>query len=374
MKIIHNLQSVDNPSAGPTNSVGHLSGHLAKRGHQVTVMTLGTQPASWPHASTLEVYDGLWSRLGLAPPRALAAFRRHGREAAILHGHGLWRLPNLFPLLLDRNAAARVVWSPRGMLSPWAWNHKARLKRPFWEMLQRPALERVDCFHATAENELEDVRRLRFRQPVAVIPNGVDLPEIADVPKVGRRVAFLSRIHEKKGVHLLLSAWRAVQDEFPTWELHIAGKIADDYGRNMLALAERLGANRVYFRGQLLGEEKRQLLAGSSLFVLPTFSENFGIAVAEAMAHGTPVLTTDETPWTDLAQRGCGWCIRPEEAALTETLRGALGLPLERLDAMGECARRWMDREYSWESVALMMERLYLWLAEGGARPDFVHG
>ena len=373
MKVIQALQSVDNMSAGPTHSVGYLSDLLVKHNHQVTVMALGKQPRIWPHASDLEVYGGPLSRFGMVPPAAIRAVKQHARETCIMHGHGIWRLSNLFPLLLNDNSAAKTVWSPRGMMSTWAWNFKSNLKQPFWNWLQRPSLERVNCFHATAENELEDVRRLEFKQPVAVIPNGVQMPVIRDIPKNNRRVVFLSRIHEKKGLHLLIPAWRTIQDRFPDWELHIAGKIRDDYGNKMVALAGDLGAERIFFLGEVLGDEKRQLLAGARLFVLPSFSENFGIAVAEAMAHGTPVITTNETPWTDLEQHYSGWCIHPCEKELTETLQKAMSLPLEQLDEMGEAARQWMERQYSWEVVAVMMDQFYCWLFYDGVKPDFIH-
>jgi glycosyltransferase involved in cell wall biosynthesis len=373
MKICQLLQSVDNPSAGPTNSVGQLSHYLARRKHSVTVMALGKSPNTWPHASSLEMFGGMFSGMGLVPFSAVLAVRRHALETSIMHGHGVWRLSNLFPLILGNHSQAKVVWSPRGMFSPWAWNYKSAVKRPFWHLLQKPALMRVDCFHATADNELDDIRRLNFRQPVAVIPNGVDIPDITGIAKEPNRVVFLSRIHEKKGLHLLIPAWRAIENSFPGWELHIAGKIIDDYGRKMVALAAELGTKHIQFRGEVLGEEKRQLLAGARLFVLPTFSENFGIAIAEAMAHGTPVITTYETPWTSLAKQGSGWCIEPSEAMLTETLRQALSLPPAELDMMGARARKWMERSYSWETVASMMENLYGWLLNNERKkPDYV--
>ena len=374
MRIIQVLQSVNNMSAGPTHSVGYLSDQLVKLDHQVTVMALGDMPDAWPHASSLDVYGGPLSRFGMVPPAAINTVKRHARETCIMHGHGIWRLSNLFPLLLNDNSATKTIWSPRGMMSTWAWGFKSNLKRPFWKFLQRPALERVNCFHTTAENELEDVRRLDFKQPVAVIPNGVQLPDISGIQKCNRRLVFLSRIHEKKGLHLLIPAWRAIQESFPDWELVIAGKIRDDYGNRMVKLAENLDTERIIFLGEVLGDQKRELLAGARLFVLPSFSENFGIAVAEAMAHGTPVITTDETPWTNLEQRNCGWCIRPCEKELTETLQKAMNLPLEQLDEMGAAARQWMEREYSWEAIAAMMNQSYSWLLYGGKKPDFIYG
>lgn len=215
MRIYQLLQGVDNLSAGPTYSVGLLSHYLALREHVVTVMALGKRTTAWPHASSLETYSSALCRLGLAPTDSIRNVRRRAKEPCIMHGHGVWRISNLFPCALSKDSQAKIVWSPRGMFSPWAWSFKSSLKRPFWHLLQKPALQRVNCFHATAECELEDIRRLNFKQPVAVIPNGVEIPDLSSCENKRNRVVFLSRIHDKKGLHLLIPAWRAIQDDFP---------------------------------------------------------------------------------------------------------------------------------------------------------------
>ncbi len=335
-------------------------------------MALGNQPEVWQHASSLEIYNGLLGRVGLPPLYALKTIRHRAKTPCIMHGHGVWRFSNLFPHALSKHSKAKVVWSPRGMFSPWAWNYRSAIKRPVWRLIQKPALQRVDCFHATANSELEDIRRLNFKQPVAIIPNGVDIPDISKNRNKRNRVVFLSRIHEKKGVHILIPAWRAIQSAFPEWELHIAGKVTDHYGRKMISLVDELGAKRINFRGEVLGEDKQKMLASARLFVLPTFSENFGIAIAEAMAHGTPVITTTETPWTDLKQRESGWCIPPGEIALTNALRHSLSLPKEELDRMGLQGRKWMAESYSWKSATSMMAELYAWLLGFSNKPDYV--
>ena len=372
MNITQILQGVDNLSAGPTYSVGFLAHHLAGRSHSVRVLSLGEEPTSWPYAAPLYIYGGRICRYGLAPYSAVRAVITLMTQPGILHGHGVWRISNLFPLLPGKHPMAKLVWSPRGMFSPWSWKHKAIVKRPFWHTLQKPALDRVDCFHATAPIELDDVRRVGFRQPVAVIPNGVELPYLPKFPKKGKQVVFLSRIHEKKGLHLLIPAWGELAKQFPDWELAIAGKLDSLYAEHVQQLVRENNIPRVTFLGEVLGEDKTNLLANARLFVLPTFSENFGIAIAEALAHAIPVITTVETPWTDLPERGCGWCIRPEQKALRDVLADAMARPLTELDAMGHAGRKWIAEDYGWENVAVMMELLYRWLLGEGSRPEFV--
>lgn len=258
------------------------------------------------------------------------------------------------------------------MFSSWSWEHKAVLKRPFWYGLQKPALNRVDCFHATAPSELDDVRRLGFQQPVAIIPNGVEIPDVSDISQKQKQIVFLSRIHPKKGLHLLIEAWSAVADRFSEWELLVAGKIDSPYGQRMVELARNISAPRIRFLGEVLGDDKRRLLASARLFVLPTFSENFGIAIAEALAHSTPVITTVETPWTQLEERGCGWCIYPKLEELKQVLASALHRSDAELDVMGRLGRKWVSTDFGWQKAAYMMEGVYEWLLFRSKKPKYV--
>lgn len=372
MRIQQIIQGVDNPSAGPTYSVARLADELHSLGHESSILTLGTQPASWPHPAPLRIYDGWLERNSGISLAMMYELRKLSAESCILHGHGIWRLANLFPLFINKDASARLICSPRGMLSPWSMNYKAAVKRPFWHLMQKPALDRCHCFHVTAPVELEDIRRLGFRAPVTIIPNGVDIPPLQNNTPRRKTVVFLSRIDPKKGLDMLLPAWTSIAGEFSDWDLVIAGPLSGAYAESVQNLARKLNAPRITFAGQVLGEDKRALLAGASLFVLPTYSENFGIAVAEALAHGTPVITTTETPWTDIEHRSCGWCIAPNENALRDTLRAALSRPLPELHEMGQRGRTWMEYNYSWKHIADMMAQTYEWLLNGGQPPDCV--
>jgi glycosyltransferase involved in cell wall biosynthesis len=372
MRIAQIIHGVRNPSAGPTNYVAKLVDELCKLGNDASVLTLGSRPLEWPSNTPITSYNGMLERRTGISIALMHKLRELSKTPCILHGNGIWRLTNLFPLFVQKNSPAKIVWSPHGALSAWSMQYKQTIKQPFWYLLQKRALERSHCFHVTAVQEYQNVRRVGLRTPVAIIPSGVELPPLNDAHARKKRVVFLSRIDPVKGIDMLLPAWKAVANEFPEWELVIAGPLTGDYADSMQSLAHKINAPRVTFAGEVLGQAKHRLLSSASLFVLPSYSENFGIAVAEAFAHGLPVITTTRTPWNEIDKRKCGWCISPDEKTLRETFNIALNCSLTCLHEMGQNGRDWMERDYSWSRIALMMNQTYEWLLYGDSRPDFV--
>jgi glycosyltransferase involved in cell wall biosynthesis len=370
MRIVHVIQGVFNASAGPTYSVAKLADELYLQGHDCQVSTIGAPPVAWPYRVPLVRYDGFMARQAGISLGLWRDLRSDSARPAILHGHGVWRASNLFPLFIHQHGA-KIIVSPRGMLSEWSMRHKRLRKRPFWLTMQRPALNAANAFHATAQNEYEDIRRNEFRTPVIVLPNGVEIPERL-APSKRKQIVFMSRIDPKKGLDMLLPAWASVAADFPEWELKIAGPLGSAYASSMQRLARDLAAPRLEFVGEVGGANKRDFLSSAALFVLPTYSENFGIAVTEALAHGTAVITTTGTPWTMLDQRACGWCVDPTYEAVCAVLRAGMETPIEALTAMGLSGRAWMEAEYGWSRIGAQMCDAYQWLMHGGSPPACV--
>jgi glycosyltransferase involved in cell wall biosynthesis len=290
----------------------------------------------------------------------------------------MWQINSIYPQWSVRGTSAKIVVSPRGALSPWAMTHGSRLKRVMWPLLQRPSLRAAACFHATADAELHQIRELGFTQPVAVIPNGVDIPGSEPrKPDDFRTLLFLGRIHPKKGVDTLLHAWHAVMGRFPDWRLKIVGSDAvygdaSGYLTAMKTLSARLGLERVSFEGPHYGAAKWDAYGAAELFVLPSHSENFGMTVAESLAAGTPVVVTKGAPWAEIETHGCGWWIDGGAASLAAALDVALREPREALSARGAAGRAWVARTYSWTTVAANMRLVYQWLMGGADAPDCV--
>ncbi len=322
-----------------------------------------------------------WGRLwtGRGFHNCLRSVAETGAAAAscVVHDHGVWLAPNHAVASFCRAAGLSRVVSPRGMLSSWSIDRARWKKKLAWYAYQGADLRSATAFHVTSPDEADDVRRLGLRQPIAVIPNGISFPGSMSVRRRSsgpRRMLFLSRIHPKKGLLELVRAWKNA-DAGDDWELWIAGPDEGGHRRIVEELVGELGLqHQVKFPGAVNDQEKWQVYADADVFVLPSFSENFGIVIAEALAAGKPVITTTGTPWRALEEKGCGWWVEPDVANLTRVLRTVLGLPSSQLVAMGKAGAEWVRQSFQWESVAEKMVLFYQWLLDQDKmpRPSFV--
>jgi len=264
------------------------------------------------------------------------------------------------------------VLSPRGMMSPWAWRRHGWRKKIARALVHPGACEAAAGWHATSVEEAEDIRRLGFKQPVCVAPNGVDEPDLSDLarasaywntacPAVARQpvALFYSRFHQKKRVLELIDLW--LEHGPRDWLLLLVG-IPQDYNAEMLEryVMRASGAGRVL---AFDGTNRPPPYAVASLFLLPSHSENFGLVIAEAMAHGVPALVTDSTPWSALNTGDRGWCV--PWGKYPAALRAATAEGPRRLQERGRRAREWVVREFSWDKSARDLAEFYRQLQGG---------
>lgn len=251
----------------------------------------------------------------------------------------------------------KVILSPHGMLEPWIMAQNSWKKRLGLFLYQRKAIQRAKCLHTTAEMEALNIQYLGFKTPIHIIPNGIDLNDIKGMKKDygTKRIVFLSRIHPKKGVELLLEAWR--NSNTNGWVLEIAGNGDENYIENLNQSARDL--KNVNFVGAKYGQEKWDFLRSADVMILPTHSENFGIVVAEALAIGVPVVTTQGTPWEDLEIHECGWWINLSVSNLENIIAKIIKTPAHELQIMGEKGRKLVTEKYEIRSVACKISDLY---------------
>lgn len=288
--------------------------------------------------------------------------------ADILHDNGMW-LPHNHQLakLAARHRIPRLV-SLRGMLQPWAFAHKSWKKQLAWALYQRRDLKRAQFLHATAKDEAVQTSRFRLGVPVRVVANGIDVKELHPsaasatahrADKSDQSIAlFLGRIHPVKGLPMLIEAWSRLRPK--GWLLQIAGPDESGHRAEIEHMVHAAGLDgAVVFLGPIDLEKKRSIYEMADLFVLPSYSENFGMTVAEALAHSVPVLTTTRAPWPQLPEQGCGWWVDPTVEGLGEGLREATSRDPLTLRRMGASGRKLISREFGWDGVAKQFMVIY---------------
>ena len=380
MRVVHTVATLHPDAGGPSRTVSKTCAGLARQGLDVSLVTTdagGREAAMVPgdEAETRFVpSDPFWRR----PGRFRNAVAQEARGADLVHDHGVWLLTNRASALAARDAGCPLVLTTRGMLEPWALSHHGWKKTVAWHLYQQRILRQAALLHATSDMEADNLRALDLDAPIAVIPNGVPLPRswkngasgdgAADAP---RRALFLSRVHPKKGLLPLIDAWANVRPA--EWELVIAGPSEGGHRAEVEERVDEHGlGDAVRFTGPIPDADKWDLYRASDLFVLPTFSENFGVVVAEALASGIPAITTTGAPWHELDTHDCGWWIDPGAAPLADALADATSRSDDDRCAMGRRGRALVEDQYSWDHVATQMAKAYRWLLDDAPRPDTI--
>lgn len=359
MKILTYITSIDLKGGGPSRSVPMLVKGLAEMGADVTLMTQRTENMN-THA-----LDGTTAKLHVLDvfnSKDIEAFIRK-EKFDIVQLQSMWDLRYYKVAQICRKLHIPYIETPRGMLEPWSLAQKKWKKRLALWLYQMNDLNHAACIYTTADDEARNVKSLGVKAPCAVIPNGIETEsykcrESIDVVK--KQVLFLSRIHVKKGIELLLEAWSRIVSDFPDWTLLIVGNGETAYIESLKAMAERLGVGEsVTISEPVFGEEKVKLYQGSSLFVLPSYSENFGMVIAEAMSCGVPIITTKYCPWEILNETQTGWCIDLSINTLTDTLRQAMRMDGSKLFDIGQRASLLVREKFDYRSVAQKTLELY---------------
>jgi glycosyltransferase involved in cell wall biosynthesis len=374
MKLVHVVPHIDQEASGPSYSVPRLCQSLAECGNEVELSCLAAKGEITGVALDLHPQWPVLGRFAISTSLA-GAMRRKASVVDVVHNHSLWSMVNVASGWAVPGRRAKLVTSPRGTLSAWALSRSRSAKSLLWP-LQRRALDRADLLHATSDVEYEEIRAQGFTAPVAVIPNGIDVPALpaegAGAGREMRTLLFLSRIHPTKGLDRLLQAWAQLQEIHPGWCLVVAGHGEAENVEQVKSLAKQLGLKRVAFPGPQYGEAKTQAYRCADLFVLPTHSENFGMVVAEALAHGCPSVVSKGAPWPGLLIESCGWWVANDSETLAATLDAAMRLPADDRAAMGLRGRAWMERDFGWHAIGKKMDAAYRWLLAGGECPAWV--
>lgn len=365
-------------------SVHGLCRALAGRGHDVHVYTTsvdGPGNSDVPHGTAVDI-DGVkvWyfpsrnlRRLYFSPALG-RRLRDHVEEFALVHTHAIYLWPLWTAARHAHNAQVPYVVSPRGMLEKdLIENKSAVLKAGLIGFIEKRTLEQAAAIHVTSRREADEARGFGFDLPeLCEIPNGVEpddgavgqaSPGIEAITGRGPYALFLGRINWKKGIDRLLRALAHA----PQTRLVIAGNDEEGYRPALESIAAAAGVSgRVAFTGPVSGPDKSALLRRADMLVLPSYSENFGNVVLEAMAAGRPVIVTPEVGAADVVRAsGAGMVVDGDAHSLGAAIASLSASPSRR-DEMGARGRAVAERELSWDSVAMRMESLYQRLVQRG--------
>lgn len=378
MRILHVVSSLLPEDGGPSYTVPRLADALNQDGHSVQICTLFADHPNTASGVSIRQFKidkspgGKLAKLGRSRDMAGGMF---DIDCDVLHTHGLWMMPNVYPELVTRRTGKPLILSPRGMLARDALKYSKLAKMIFWSIWQSRAVEGVNCFHATSEGELCDIRAFGLTAPVAVIPNGIDVPpvEFRSSGESEKFVLALGRLHPKKGLESLISAFARISSDFAEWKLRIAGFDQDGHSETLMRQIRSLGVgSQVSVSGAVVGIEKIRLMRDAAVFALPSLNENFAVTVAESLSVETPVISSKGAPWSRLEAKRCGWWVDHGIEPLAEALRKSMTLSVADRAEMGRRGREWMESEFSWESVARDMSGVYEWLLGRGSRPACV--
>ncbi len=394
MKVFHLVESLDDSYGGPAKSIPALA--EAVRTLEVDSVLLSLSDAK------VEEFNGLIDRLGLSWQNNFC--KSYGKvkyapqlrdfldsefstntSNTVIHTHNLW---NYIPYIAYRTSKKYnipLVASVRGSLYKWSLEQNALVKKVALRAFQKCMLDNCAVIHATDLEEVQAIRKLGVKADIALLPNGVYLDEFRTLESKDyaceslgiasnkKYLLFASRLHKKKGLDILIEVWRRLHEDFSDWELLIAGpQDADGFAKSQKARVEKLKlTNKIRFLGLLRGQERLDAFAASSLFVLPSHTENFGMCVVEALASGLPVVTTKGTPWKRLDESGCGWSINLSEENLYSALYEALSSQASELKLKSDNARE-LSKEYDLRVLAHKYQQLYDYALCRTQKPDFI--
>lgn len=304
----------------------------------------------------------------------------------LIHQHGIWLYDQWASMQWQNRTNKPVVISPHGMLDPWAVKNSGWKKKLVGKLFANESLHRATCLHALCRSEAESIRAYGLTNPIAIIPNGIDLPileqpannyqSISDEKPQHRRkkLLFLGRIHPKKGLKELIDAWAEITKESQeqmTWELIIAGWDDGGHEAGLKQQVTSLGLrDSISFVGSIFGDAKERLLREVDAFILPSFSEGLPMSVLEAWAYQLPVLMTEFCNIPEGFEVEAAIHIEPTPISIATGLQKMINLSDYELITIGQNGRQLVEKQFTWGSIAEQMNAVYEWCLSGEKVPE----
>ena len=324
------------------------------------------------------------------PPRSFGYAPGYARylqmlQPDLVHVHALWMYPTLCASRWHQTSRRPFMFTAHGMLDAWAIRNSRWKKRLLGFLWEDAAHQEAFCFQVNSEAEYRTGRAYGLRNPIAVIPNGMDLPDLSVKhavswnAQIGARkvLLYLGRLHPKKNLAALLEGWKAVQSAAPQsgdWVLVIAGWDQNNHKAKLRQQTRELGLEEsVYFSGPVFGNEKAAAYQNAEAFVLPSFSEGLPMVVLEAWAYGKPVVMTAECNLPEGFAAGAALLTGTTKDALVESLGRLFEMSDEERKNMGGRGRALVSKRFLWPQIAEELKSVCEWAVGGGDPPACVH-
>lgn len=372
--------SISRSAGGVCDAVRDLFTNAAFDGHRLDVMSFEDEYS--------EEDKGKWGDISIelfkAGPMLSSAKAKKAlleSNADLLHMEGLWRAPHRWMADWKRRRKEPIVCSPHGMLDPYIIRSQGRIKRIISNLFFQKGLEAVDCYHALCKKELDDIRAYGLKQPVAIIPNGINLPNKSykyERKDEGKHLLYLGRLHKKKGVDLLIQAIAVIKKEEPTlmrkWHIDLVGWDHE----NCKAELERIVSEEhlediVTFHGGLFGDDKTRMYATSDAYVLPSHGEGLPMTVLEAWSWNLPVVMTPHCNLPEGFDANAAILVDDNVESVVAGLIRLFQMSGVERTAMGTNGYNLVSEKFTWDASARKMITLYDWLLGKGDKPTFVY-
>lgn len=297
----------------------------------------------------------------------------------ILHQHGIWMPVSLFSKKLKKKTNIKKVIQTHGLLMPYSRNLSKMKKDLVFSFYERSNLETSDMLVACAKEEAIVLRNLFPHKNIAIIPNGIsddffNAKVETENLKRKKRMLFLSQIIPVKGIERVIKSINEIGvNNFLDWEFIIAGYEDASYKKILEKMITDFDLNDlIKFIGPKLGLDKIKTFDNTDVFLLPSYSENFGIVVAEALSRGIPVLTTKGTPWSELESNNCGFWVDNTTLGIKNGILQILQSSEEELKDMGLKGKKLIGEKYLWSKCSQKTIEMYHWILNGGGKPSFI--
>ncbi|MFT6904714.1 MAG: glycosyltransferase involved in cell wall biosynthesis [Oleiphilaceae bacterium] len=390
--ILSIIENISNEYGGPANSLPNFL-FSVKKELDISSRIYSIKIAEKEENEFIDRYALSWINCKLTGPKKLMyskslsnAIEADLSNDDIIFSNNLWNYPAYLSAKLAKKHNVPHIISIRGTLYPWSLQQGRWRKKIAWHLFQKKALQQASVVHVTCEDELKAVRALGITTPIALVPHGINYDDYQNLPdrevalsnlnlnKEKKYLLFMSRLHKKKGLDLLLSTWPKLAKEHPDWCLLIVGPDYSNYSKMISELITKFDLHdNIKNLGMLTGEQKYSAFSASNLFILPSFSENFGVVIGEALAAGLPTITTTGTPWTEINEYNCGRCIELSEDNLESTINDFLRCDDKDIAIMSSSAKSLIKDKYSWVYQANKFAKVIDFINKGEIDPVVIN-